>query len=84
MRDHLLAGGDHRLAGQQRRADVVDRRFAAGNRFDDDVDVAGEEVVEALGPGEAGERLGLAGALVAGATVGDVREFEAAGWDRGR
>src|SRR4029079_6930615 len=71
-----LAGGDDRLAGQQGRANQIDGRVAAGERFDDDIDIAREQVVEAFRPIDAGERFGLAGALVAGASVGDMRETE--------
>ena len=79
MSHDLLARGDHRLAGEKRGADVVDRRLAPRDRFDDDVDVAREQVVEALGPVQAGKRLRLPGTLVAGAPVGDVGEFERPG-----
>src|SRR5262245_14667982 len=76
MRHDLLAGGDNRFASQQGGANVICSRFTAGHGFDDDVDVAGEEVVEALGPVDAGQRFRLTGTLVAGAPVSDVRESE--------
>src|SRR5205823_1108589 len=72
----FLARGDNRFTGEERGTDVIDRGLLAGDGFDDDVDIAGEEIVEALGPGELGERLRLAGALVAGASVGDMRQFD--------
>ncbi len=75
--DHLLVGGDHRLARQQRAAHVVHGRLGADDGLDDDVDVAGQQVVEPVGPHQAaGERLGLPCALLAGAAITDVRELE--------
>ena len=77
VRDDLLVRRDHRFAGEQRAADVVDGRLGADDRFDDDVDVAGEQVVEPVGPGQtAGERLGLPRALLACAPIADVGELE--------
>src|SRR5262249_32835350 len=61
---------------QERRTNQIDRGLAARNRFNDDINVAGEEVVEPLGPGDAGERLRLTATLVAGASIGDVCELE--------
>jgi hypothetical protein len=54
----------------------VDRSPA--NRFDDDLDVAGEQVVTRVGPDDAVRGgFGLSGALVARAPVADVGELEA-------
>ena len=46
VRNHLLVGGDHRLAGFQRAPNPVGRRVEAADRFDDDVDVALQDFVE--------------------------------------
>ena len=76
MRDDRFVRGDHRLAREQGGAHVVHCRLGAWNGFDDDVDVAGEEVVEAVGPGEPGERIGLARLLVFRAPITEMCEFE--------
>jgi len=77
MRDDQLVRGDDGLAREQGAPDVVNRGLAAADGFDDDVDVAGKEIVEAIGPDETGDLLGLPGALLAGAAITDEREFEA-------
>ena len=77
VRDDLLVRRDDRLAGEQRAAHVVAGRLGADDRLDDDVDVAGEQIVEPVGPRQtAGQRLGLPRALLACAPITDVRELE--------
>ncbi len=56
VRDDILVRGDDGLPREERGADVVDGRPGPANRFDDDLDVAGEQVVERVGPDDAVRR----------------------------
>jgi hypothetical protein len=51
MRHQLLVGGDHRLAGEQRRADPLVRRPQPSNQLDDDVHVRRDHFVRRFAPG---------------------------------
>ena len=52
MRDQLLVRGHDRLARQQRRPHPFVRRMQPADELDDDVDVARQDVVDRLGPGD--------------------------------
>ena len=64
-------------AREQGAPDVVDRGLAAADDLDDDVDVAGKKIVEAVGPDETGDLLRLPRALLAGAAITNEGELEA-------
>src|SRR5207247_7844797 len=75
-RDDLLVRGDDRLSCEERRADPGGRRVQSADRFDDDVDIAGEDRVDVDGPGDT--RLGREAAAFLGRTaVANVRQREA-------
>ena len=77
-RDDLLVGGDDRLAVQQRLTDPLGRRLNAADRFDDDVRVAVEDVVDEVVQTTFGVRIERA-ALALGAAVENLGQGRGSG-----
>ena len=71
---HLFIGGDYRLASLQRAPNPVGCRVEAADRFDHDVDVALQDLIETRCPDDA--RVAELEALAVGAAIDDVRELE--------
>jgi hypothetical protein len=69
-------GRRSRGAGKQRFARKELRRHPADD-LDDNIDVAGKEIVEPIGPEGTGDGLGMSRTLFAGAAIGDGCHFEA-------
>src|SRR5204862_4619680 len=82
-RDDLLVRRDDRFPGPQGVAPPVGGRIEPADRFDDDVDVAGEQLVDRCGPPDLRE-LRMRGAFRVGAAIEDVRELQSAGGVGGR